>query len=90
MTWQENNKKGHRDKRNGILRKGSFAVKQIDSNGGLVKEYVSAAEASRQTGVDFSDIRKVCRGSRISAGGYKWVQVIEQLKQKQFAPLFQL
>ena len=38
----------------------------------FIKKYSSAAEARRETGVDESGIRKVCKGQRKTAGGYFW------------------
>lgn len=39
---------------------------------GEEKEYESAAEAARQTGINAICIRKVCQGKQNSAGGYRW------------------
>lgn len=39
---------------------------------GEEKEYESAAEAARQTGINATCIRKVCQGKQNSAGGYRW------------------
>lgn len=39
---------------------------------GEEKEYESAAEAARQTGINATCIRKVCQGKQNSAGGYMW------------------
>lgn len=39
---------------------------------GTTTTYESAAEASRQTGINASQIRRVCQGRGLSAGGYKW------------------
>lgn len=39
---------------------------------GTTTIYESAAEASRQTGIDATQIRRVCQGKSLTAGGYKW------------------
>lgn len=38
----------------------------------LVAVFESAAEASRKTGISDIQIRKVCQGKGITAGGYYW------------------
>lgn len=38
----------------------------------LLNEYESAAEASRQTGINSGTIRRVCQGKGKTAGGYIW------------------
>ena len=74
MTWGENKKKAHRDKRNGVNTKCSVAVQQFDSDLNLIAEYVSAVEAMRVTGVDRTSISKCCanRDWYKSAGGFFW------------------
>lgn len=49
-------------------------VLQISPLGKHIAEYVSILEASRQTGIDYSNISKCCRDScyNKSAGGYIW------------------
>ena len=41
-------------------------------NNKIIATFKSAEEASRQTGIDASSIRKVCRRKRKTAGGYIW------------------
>lgn len=49
------------------------AVTQIDiSSLESIRQFSSAAEASRQTGINSNSISKCCRGERQTAGGYKW------------------
>ena len=55
----------------------SMAVQKlspIKSNGEYVslETFMSAREAMKRTGIDSSSIIKVCKGSRQSAGGFKW------------------
>jgi hypothetical protein len=47
-------------------------VLQLDLMGGLVGKYNSIADASVVTGVDKSSISRCCRGSAVSAGGFRW------------------
>ena len=47
-------------------------VEQRDKYGGLINVFESAAEASRKTGVSDIQIRRVCQGKNITAGGYYW------------------
>ncbi|WP_028890808.1 NUMOD1 domain-containing DNA-binding protein [Tenacibaculum sp. 47A_GOM-205m] len=48
-------------------------VYQYALNGEYVAEYLSVAEASRQTGFNKTSIAKVCRGERNKCGNYLWV-----------------
>lgn len=50
----------------------SIPVLQYDKQGNFIAEYYGAKEAERQTGIDFSNITKCCRGKYKSAGGYIW------------------
>lgn len=47
-------------------------VEQLNKNKEIIAIYESAAEASRQTGISDIQIRKVCQGKDITAGGYYW------------------
>jgi group I intron endonuclease len=47
-------------------------VCQFDKNDVLVAVYESASDASRITGISDIQIRKVCGGKGMTAGGYKW------------------
>ena len=48
------------------------AVYQYDLSGQFVKEYKSAHEAARENNIQFTNICKVCRGERKTAGGFGW------------------
>lgn len=50
----------------------SKPVEQYTLDGKFVKEYPSASEASRQTGISQGNISMCCRCERKSAGGYIW------------------
>lgn len=47
-------------------------VKQLTLDGVLIKVYPMIKDAERQTGVDSTQIIRVCKGTNITAGGYKW------------------
>ena len=57
--------------------KKSKPVFSVDKVTGEIKEYPSAHEAERQTGIAQSDITKCCQGKAKSAGGYYWHYVNE-------------
>jgi len=73
-TWEENNRKGYSDRKNGINNKISKVVIQYDLNGNKLKKYHSVREAGRRTGINHRNISKCClkykRHSR--AGKFKW------------------
>lgn len=72
MTWGENDSKGRKDVKNGINRKSLYPVMQYTKEGVFIKEFRSATEANKQTGVNRPNIITVCKGDRSHAGGYKW------------------
>lgn len=47
-------------------------IEQYTAEGQLVKTYISALEASKETGIDNSSICKVAKGKLQSAGGFGW------------------
>lgn len=47
-------------------------VYQYDLSGNFIKEYKSAHEAARENDIQFTNICKVCRGERKTAGGFGW------------------
>lgn len=47
-------------------------VYQYDLSGNFIKEYKSAHEAARENNIQFTNICKVCRGERKTAGGFGW------------------
>lgn len=47
-------------------------VLKIGQDGTILKEYYSINEAERATGIKATNISKVCRGLRETAGGFKW------------------
>ena len=47
-------------------------VYQYDLSGQFIKEYKSAHDAARENNIQFTNICKVCRGERKTAGGFGW------------------
>ena len=62
--------KNKRKTKEASLRKTRKKVIQLDKNNNVVNEYISIAEAQRQTGI--YHISCVMSGTRKQAGGYKW------------------
>lgn len=56
----------------GNLSKSSKKVFQLDKSGNIMREFAGALEAERELGVCSRHISSVCRGKRISTGGFKW------------------
>lgn len=48
------------------------SVKQLSLNGDVIMIYPMIIEAERKTGVDSSQIIRVCKGQNKTAGGYIW------------------
>lgn len=57
-----------------------ISVNQYDINNNFIANYKSMAEATRITGV--SNIERVCKGQRKTAGGYIWKYKNKQNKKK--------
>lgn len=68
MTWWDNLNKANTDVAKGLSDKGVKHVKQYDLEGVFIKEYHSAHQASRETGVSRQGISKVCAGKIIKVG----------------------
>lgn len=47
-------------------------VMQLNEKGETIREWTNATEASRGTNTSRGNITSVCRGKRITAGGFKW------------------
>ena len=47
-------------------------VRQLTLNGEFIAEYPMIKEAMRTTGVDETQIIRVCKGKNVTAGGFKW------------------
>ena len=69
MTWGENNRKNFKDTFEGNSTQ-CKPILQLSLSGVLIKEFKSAAIASRVLGLAIANISKVCKGKRKTAGGY--------------------
>ena len=72
MTWEQNNKKGNDDRKNGLNNKANKEVVQMDLNGVFIQKFHSSMEASRVTGIYRTGITRCCNGTRKTSGGYTW------------------
>lgn len=72
VTWEYNNKKGHKNRLNGINNKTNKRVAQLDMNRNIIKIYHSISEAGRNTNADFRNISAVCNGRLKTTGGFGW------------------
>ena len=70
-TYNDRAKKAGKKQRNDPNK--SKAVVGIHKINGLILEFPSAMEASRQTGIDQGNITRCCKGKLKSAGGYYWM-----------------
>lgn len=71
ITFGQNNRKSHEDRKKGINNKVNKAVLQFTKDGEFVREYHSMQEASRN-GFDASDICYCCKGERKTHKGFIW------------------
>jgi hypothetical protein len=55
-----------------MINKLGIPIIQQDKKGNIINEYLSQAEAFRQTGVRQTDISACCIGRQKTAGGYIW------------------
>lgn len=61
-----------KNKRSPNMSKSERPVEQIDEAGNIVARFKGINTASRQTGIAVSNIVEVCKGRRMTAGGYSW------------------
>ena len=71
LTWRGNNAKGFKETANF----NSKPVAQFDLGGNFIREYKSAKEASKETGVHPKNINRAASKENKTAGGYLWVYV---------------
>ena len=71
VTWEQNNIKANKDRKNGNNNKVNKAVIMYSKDGEYIREFHSLAAASRFTGVYYSQISKsIKRGG--TCAGYVW------------------
>lgn len=54
------------------IKKKSKPINQYDLEGNFIKTWNGASEAMKALGIDKSSIGRVCKGTKKSAGGFKW------------------
>lgn len=54
------------------LQKQKHIVEQYDLQGNFIASYTSYKDAQLATGIWYNHISEVCRGKRLTAGGYTW------------------
>lgn len=52
--------------------RGNGVVLMYDMDGRMIGEFNNAAEAARETGIDYGSIRECCAGMVKKAGGFIW------------------
>ena len=72
ITWEDNCKKSHEDKLNGVTGRDMKKVYQYDSDFNLIATYHSTAFASKQLGVSQSTISNRCRNNLRLVKGFYW------------------
>ena len=72
MTWEQNNKKGNDDRKDGTNNKTNKEVIQMTLDGNFIQKFHSSMEASRVTGIYRTGITNCCNNKVKSAGGYTW------------------
>ncbi len=73
ITWEENNKKHHKDVRDGVDKRQCKAVMQLNrQTNAVINKYHSVCEAGRKTNIAFQNISACINGREKSAGGFFW------------------
>ncbi len=78
-TIKGNNMHAHET---GLQTKTKRAIDQYDLDGNIIKTFDTIRGAGVETGIDSGGIAKCCKGTRNSAGGYKWKFVDENPNEK--------
>jgi hypothetical protein len=72
VTWSDNYLKSRYDLSNGTNTKVCKTVIQMDMAGNFVKEFFSAMQAQRETGICSTGISRCCTGKSKTSGGFRW------------------
>lgn len=72
ITWNENKYLYYRHLELGLCKRKLKPVLQYNIKGSFIEEFYSIAQASRINNIPHSNIIKVCKGERSTAGGYIW------------------
>lgn len=95
VTWLENQVRARvavQDKslpNSGLFGNGHVSIVQYDLNGNKVAEYISIAEASRNTGIDHRKISTVCKAKSGTYKNYFWAYLEDETNlTDKFTPQF--
>lgn len=58
------------------------AVVQLSSDGMFIKEWPNTLQAGENLGINYKNIRAVCRYERKHAGGFKWMYLSDYIKMR--------
>lgn len=72
IQWKEHLIKTGIEHKKGLIVGKLKPVMQFTKDGEYINTFVSSYEAKRELNIHPQNIRRVCRGERLSAGGYKW------------------
>ncbi len=72
MTWDQNLRKHHNDRKNGTNNKVNTSVIQMDLKGNDIQVFHSLMEAQRVTKTNYNSISACCRNEQESSNGFKW------------------
>lgn len=80
LEWCDNDYNMNHARFNGLLNGRTQKLKkpiyQFNLDGGFVRKWESAEDACRSLKINSSHIRECCRGTRNTAGGYKWCEAL--------------
>lgn len=66
-------KPGTASRRSDIIQRKIIA--QMDKSGKILKVWDSILQVEKELRIDHSSVIKVCRGKRLTAGGYGWTYI---------------
>ena len=69
VTGAENTRRGYITGKNHVTKR---SIQKLDGDGNVLEEFESLKDAKEKTGIDDGAISKVCKGTRQTAGGFKW------------------
>ena len=73
MSFRDNNKKSHNDRKSGkLITSQNRRVRQLSKGGIFMGDFYSINEAGRKLNINSSHIGETCKGKRKSAGGFLW------------------
>lgn len=80
LYWKSKDRHVNTDHLKKVYEENSQSIDQYTLDKKFIKTWNSAAEASRNTGIDKSSIRKCCNGKRNYINGFIWINSNDQLR----------